>query len=616
MIRGYPEPPSVPAGGTLRLRVSSGAAQFHAVVYRLGASLAPVAHFGPWPGRNLPAGRPDVAWDWPAYPLAVGANWVSGIYLTLLVPCVAGEDDGRGGSGHGGCIPREVPAVDGRDGRAIFVVRPASGQPPAPLLYKVALSTWHAYNASGGGSLYVGSGVDPATGKRAVTTSRPGGGTGGDLSFPSGVDVYDPASPREGAAHWDAPFVSWLEQAGYRADYCTDLDLHADPQLLDGHAAVLSVGHDEYWSAPTREAIEQFLSTGGNAAFFSGNTCFWRIEVDEDGQVLRCAHPPLVTAACDQWWQLDPETALTGVSYRHAGGWWEDERDPLGYSVVDAGHWVFAGTGLRDGDVLGEKSRLVGYECDGAPLHPAHPRASGLGGTPSDFHVLGVGRLGPGWQDRPDGPAAAATMGVHSPGGMVFSAATTDWARVLAEGDPTVDLITRNVLDAVSVRSRRVHAPQYAQTTDEVSCWVGVDGDENREEVHWASSAGTLDAVGPVARLALPATAGPVTVWARTTSGGSPTGFGAATIDVLDPAEGAQVELLEAVRSLAAATPPDPVPTLSDQPGNRRLTDARWEPRRDGLRRRLSAKEADQIARLGAEVVAVARRLRALLEDG
>ena len=34
----------------------------------------------------------------------------------------------------------------------------------------------------------------------------------------------------------------------------------------------LSIGHDEYWSAPMRDTVEGFIAGGGNAAFLSGNT--------------------------------------------------------------------------------------------------------------------------------------------------------------------------------------------------------------------------------------------------------------------------------------------------------------------------------------------------------
>src|SRR5258708_20915806 len=37
-------------------------------------------------------------------------------------------------------------------------------------------------------------------------------------------------------------------------------------------------------------------------------------------------------------------------------------------------------------------------------------------------------------------------MGIHAKNGVVFTAATTDWSRVLASGEPHVEKITENVV--------------------------------------------------------------------------------------------------------------------------------------------------------------------------
>ena len=50
--------------------------------------------------------------------------------------------------------------------------------------------------------------------------------------------------------------------------------------MLEGHRLFLSVGHDEYWSWGMRDTVESFVSGGGNAAFFTGNTCFWQVRFD------------------------------------------------------------------------------------------------------------------------------------------------------------------------------------------------------------------------------------------------------------------------------------------------------------------------------------------------
>lgn len=178
----------------------------------------------------------------------------------------------------------------------------------------------------------------------------------------------------------------------------------------------------------------------------------------------RSLSPP---GARDHWWPAHgaarPEDGLSGVSYRHGGGWWDGPRESGGFIVQDAQHWVFAGTGLRRGESFGRDTipPLVGYECDGAPLDSVDAdgqvvlaRDAQACGTPPGFRVLAAGLLGDGWQERPprERHAAgqgihAATIGIFSRNGTVFTVGTTDWAQVLGSGqEPRVERITRNVL--------------------------------------------------------------------------------------------------------------------------------------------------------------------------
>lgn len=604
MIRAYFEPESVAAGEVARLRISAAVDAVHVAIYRLGGQSPAIAVLGPLPTQLYPGGECSRPWDWPATAIGTDAAWRSGVYLAYLHPCVSSD--------HRTCVPSQRPPVDGRDGRALLVVRPAPGAELAPLLYKIPLSTYHAYNFTGGGSLYRGTSLEPGTGRRIVNLSRPGGGTGGDLSFPEAVDVYDPTSPREGVAHWDLPFLDWLHAAGYRADVCSDLDLDRDPGLLHGYRALVSAGHDEYWTAATRDAVERFVRRGGSAAFFSGNLCFWRVQLD--GDRLICRHPPVASADCDQWWRIRPETALSGVSYRNGGGWWSGPRDAVGYTVVDAGHWVYDGTGLRDGEVFGAEQRLVGYECDAAELDLSDPdrvRPVPMPGEPP-VHLLGVARLGPGWQDRPRQERASATMVVSAPGGVVFTAGTTDWPRLLATGDAVVGQITRNVLDRISLPVRRLRAPAIGRAGESVDVWVDA---ERTARVDWQASAGQVVGDGPRVTVLLPHAAATVTVSAVVHEGSAPTGFAAAAVQVLTAADAAQLDLLTAIRALVAATPPDPHPGEPPGPGNRQLADPEWEAVRDGLRRRLTSSEAAELATLADAVRELAAVLGALTTD-
>jgi hypothetical protein len=299
-----------------------------------------------------------------------------------------------------------------------------------------------------------------------VSLLRPGGGIGGETH--GALDHYDPSSPRQTFAHWDARFIRWLLWSGYAPEFCTDFDIHDDPGLLDRYRLLLSVGHDEYWSEAMRDAVETRVSRGGNVAFFGANICWWRIHLVDGGTAIVC-HQGSKRGAFDHWWPATgaarPEDALTGVSYRHGGGWWDGPRRTGGYVVLQPDHWAFEGTGLRRGEAFGAGTSppLVGYECDGAPLE-RFDEQEGLAtlareahrcGTPPRLELLAAGLLSSEWQELPhreDRAAGAgihaATMGSFSRNGTVFTAGTTDWAQVLASGqEPRVERITRNVID-------------------------------------------------------------------------------------------------------------------------------------------------------------------------
>ncbi|MFL6129642.1 MAG: N,N-dimethylformamidase beta subunit family domain-containing protein [Mycobacteriales bacterium] len=459
-IRGYPAQPSPVAGESLVLHVATDAPAFRVEFYRCGAAPVRCGGSGWLAGTDAPPHRPDEDWGepgrtvqggpaapWPGHRFPIPADWPAGAYLAVLV-----EGDGAG---------RDTSDPDrgtayGRDARALFVVRPSPPPRTARILYKLPLLTYHAYGmvdgerwspatARGTWCIYSDQ-LPPDTARQAVSVHRPGGGTGGVPFDLGNFDPYEP-TPRQTFAHWDHPFLAWLERSGYRVDCCTDLDLHVHGQaLLDGYRLLVSAGHDEYWSERMRHAVEAYLAGGGNLAFFSGNTMWWRVVFDSPTTFRRAAN----------WHQTRPENALLGASFRNGG---ERDRDdhpaPVGYRVQHADHWAFAGTGLRDGDVVGEAGHLVGYECDGADfdrsdLAAGRPvRPSGADGTPPDTTVLGVADLRPhGWGFGNAAGTMVVRDGAAGRRGTVFNAATTDWARVLGAGrDPVVERITRNVLD-------------------------------------------------------------------------------------------------------------------------------------------------------------------------
>jgi hypothetical protein len=446
VIQGYPAQAGVAPGESLVLHIATDAPRFRIVFYRWGDGLQRI-HETRWlPGKDAPRRSAAEDWQWPRYEFPIPGDWPSAVYIAHL------EEPGG--------IPIDLAT---NSAAALFVVR---GRGQSKLLYKIPLATYHAYNCTGGGCFYVNPprSHDPPGAK--LSLHRPGGGIGGETW--GALDYYDMSSPRQTFAHWDARFIRWLLRNGYAPEFCTDLDIHADSDLCNRYRLLLSVGHDEYWTETTRDATEDFVSRGGNVAFFGANLCWWRIHIVDEGTAILC-HQGGPHGAFDHWWPGTgvgrPEDALTGVSYRNGGGWWDGPRDADGYIVQDPEHWVFAGTGLRRGEAFGANTSppLVGYECDGAPLG-SFDKPSGLAvlssnaestGTPPGFRLLAASLLDGNWQERPPremysagAGIHAATMGIFSRNGTVFTGGTTDWAQVLENTqDVRVDTITRNVID-------------------------------------------------------------------------------------------------------------------------------------------------------------------------
>jgi hypothetical protein len=446
MVQGYPGRPSVFAGEDLVFHAASDGlpSAFRICIFRVGAHRQLMGVSDRWVAPALAQGLSTDAWCWPAYRFHIPHDWSSGPYIAHF----ASEGDS---------LDARVfrPNEPSHRNTALFVVKRPERRGSAAILYKLPLFTYCAYNSEGGGSLY-------ASGQNKVTLQRPGCGAGGKPCDAETVDVYDTSSPRQTFAHWDAPFVQWLESSGYEVDYCTDLDLHSDTNgLLDSHHILITAGHDEYWTEGMRTNTERFIASGGNVAFFGGNTCWWRVHMADSDTAITCEKRKRAgrDEAFDQWMGFNPETRLTGVSFRFGGGWWSGRREAVGYSVQHADHWVYEGTGLRDGDVFGglPDQAIVGYECDGAPLSQYRDKRGYLladrnHGTPATFLVLGFGFLSPNWEYR-ETEHAAATMGAYTDHGTVFTAATTDWVRVVRDGDSIVNRITRNVLDRLQCRS-------------------------------------------------------------------------------------------------------------------------------------------------------------------
>jgi hypothetical protein len=79
---------------------------------------------------------------------------------------------------------------------------------------------------------------------------------------------------------------AWLEREGFPYEVITDHDLHEEPALLRRFAALVVVGHSEYWSDEARQGVLDYLASGGKVVALSGNTLYWRTSFDPSMTIL------------------------------------------------------------------------------------------------------------------------------------------------------------------------------------------------------------------------------------------------------------------------------------------------------------------------------------------
>ena len=247
-IEGFATDISVNVGGTAHFKVNTNAANWNLAIYRLGyyqgngARLVQPAFA---PTAALPQKQPACLTDttsgitdcgnWAeSASWAVPANAVSGIYIALLT-----RTD-TGGQNH-----------------IVFVVR--NDASTSDLLFKTSDTTWQAYNQYGIGDFYEGG---PINHSYKVSYNRP---------FVTSI-----CCGRDWVFSNEYPMIRFLEMNGYDVSYVAMADLDRNPSTLLQHKAMLSVGHDEYWSNAERSAVESARAAGVNLAFFSGNTMYWK----------------------------------------------------------------------------------------------------------------------------------------------------------------------------------------------------------------------------------------------------------------------------------------------------------------------------------------------------
>ena len=245
LMEGFANTDAATAGQLVTLYVSTTAATWHVEAYRMGWYQGTGAHLV-WrsasvPGRVQPpcallaATRTTVCDTWSAgLRFHVGTTWPSGDYLLKLV-------------GNG----RQASYV------LLTVWDPAS---TATYLLVSRTLTEQGWNTFGGADFYQGTGA-----------CAPGASTYPPCNRAYAVSLDRPQAIGLGASDFltnEFPLVSLMERHGLDATYVSDITLSEHPGLASHHRAILSLGHDETWTAPELFGVEAAQRRGVNVVFF------------------------------------------------------------------------------------------------------------------------------------------------------------------------------------------------------------------------------------------------------------------------------------------------------------------------------------------------------------
>jgi hypothetical protein len=396
-IEGYAWTTSAQAGDEVQFSVSTTSSSFSAGIYRMGwyqgkggrlmQTIAPIH------GQAFLLPSPDVSTglieaNWPvAFTLKINPGWVSGMYMVKLT------------------------ASHGEQAYIPFVLRSSK---PADFAFIHTVNTDEGDNIWGGTSLY----------RNFTSTFR------GPRAFKVSFDRPFEQDRGAGLFFWyEFPMVRWLEQNGYDVSYLSDPDLQNNPARLQNYHALLVVGHSEYWSMQMRDALEAAVNQGVNLAVFAANTLYLQIRYEprSGGQsfpdrILVCYkgqghQDPFygkdntqVTVTFRQAPLNSPEQTFLGAMY---ASYWQPKEGGFPWVVADAASWVFAGTGLKNGDSL---PGLVGYEYD--KVFPDYS-------TPQGLQILATS---PVIDDAKNHDVSNATLYTAASGARVFDAGTMEWS--------------------------------------------------------------------------------------------------------------------------------------------------------------------------------------------
>jgi N,N-dimethylformamidase len=343
--------------------------------------------------------------------------------------------------------------ASGRQFAFPWVVAPE--QPTTRIAVLASDINWNAYNNFGGRSNYIHATTFPAT---PTINARQDLNRYTDadylfydrdeydpLSFDRpepindiapGTKITDPIESRVAChlapAEWR--LLGWLEREGFSYDLYSETQFHFGAVPLDQYSVLILGPHPEYWSRRMVTELKDWVQNrGGKLMYLGGNGLNCEVEFrDAQTMIVRNGDRRVMQQRgleSRMHLRFESEASLLGVVYTDAGA-----MTGAPFRVVDADHWIFSGTGLRNGDLFGERS--LHMRCPGGAS--GHETDKISPSSPKNVHLLAKGL------NRDNGGAEMIIYDTPS-GGTVFSAASITYVCSLPVDD-AVSRITANVI--------------------------------------------------------------------------------------------------------------------------------------------------------------------------
>jgi hypothetical protein len=332
----------------------------------------------------------------------------------------------------------------------------APRRPSAQIAVLACNITWNAYNSFGGRSNYINADELPAV---PIVNSRLELGRYTDAEhhtwgFPSYASlsfdrpeplndtslaekITDPIEGRMAChvapAEWR--LLGWLEREGFAYDLYAETQLDSGVLDLSAYRVLVLSVHPEYWTRKMYQRVKRWVfEEGGRLVYLAGNglNCETELLPDDtmvvNNGMIKSLWPEGIGAESRFGKRVESEANLLGVVFTPAGA-----MTGAPYRVVDESHWIFEGTGLRNGELFGTKS--LHMRCPGGAS--GHETDKVSPSSPKNVRVLARGI-------NPDDGGAEIVHFETPGGGAVFSAGSISYPCSLPVDEP-LSRITANV---------------------------------------------------------------------------------------------------------------------------------------------------------------------------